>query len=234
MMYEMKKLPLIIIVILLITVSCGGCSQIKNAANKTLTINIGNNNGGSGNVNPEYGSHEYKSHQVVTVTATASPGSVFIGWMGIDGVLTEKSAVDPAKSSSGLDYKINVVMSQNVTLTPLFAKAGNLSITVNGSGSVRITKVQGMGGFDATRYTGDVYQGSGSHIYADGEYVTFTISPSAAVSFTGWTGDLSQVDPKYLPPTLPFTGAWMIPLDPLTTTVTVYMNQDINLTANFK
>jgi len=41
------------------------------------------------------------------------------------------------------------------------------------------------------------------------------------------------VDPQYLPPSLPFNGQWMIPLDPLATTVTVYMNHDINLTANF-
>jgi len=230
----MKKRFFALMALLLIFVSSGGCSQIKDELNKTLTIAYVNNGGGSGNVDPQYGSHEYKAHEIVTVTATPSPGSLFMVWMGIGGVLTEKSAVDPAKSSSELDYKINVVMKQNVTLTPLFAKADNLSITVNGSGSVRITKVQGLGGFDDTRFTGDVYQGSGSHTYADGEYVTFTIFPSEAASFTGWTGDMSQVDPQYLPPSLPFTGQWMIPLDPLTTTVTVFMNHDVNLTANFK
>lgn len=219
--------------LLLIFISSGGCSQIKGDLNKTLTIAYVNNDGGSGNVSPDYGSHEYQVHQQVTVTATPQSGSVFTGWMGIDGVLTEKSALDPSKPSSGLDYKINVVMKQNVTLTPLFMKAFNLSINVNGLGEVRIIKVQGLGPFDATRFSGTITTtNANSHVYAGAEYVTFEIFPTVGV-FTGWTGDLTQVDPQYLPPSQGYNGNMTIPLDPLATTVTVYMNHDINLTANF-
>ena len=161
---------------------------------------------------------------------------MFAGWQGIDGVLSEMSVVDHSKPSSWLDYKIDVAMDRDVTLTALFFSAFNLTINVNGSGIVRIQQVQGLRELDATIFTGDISQNSaGSHIYSDGEYVTFTVVQGSSATFTGWTwnGDMNRIDPKYLPPGQPFTGKMTIPLDPLTNTVTVYMDHNINLTANF-
>jgi hypothetical protein len=42
---------------------------------------------------------------------------LFAGWQGIEGVLSKMSAVDPSKPTSWLDYKIDVVMQHDVTLT---------------------------------------------------------------------------------------------------------------------
>ena len=118
----MKKLLIALIFSLLIIISPIGCSQINGSGSqRTLTITEGTDqNGGSGSVNPDYGKHLYKSHEEISVTATPGPGSVFVGWQGIDGVLSEKSAVDPSKPSSGKDYKIDIVMTRDVTLTALF------------------------------------------------------------------------------------------------------------------
>lgn len=247
----MKKLSLSVIFSLLITFSVIGCSQINGSAlqniktstldknDKTLTIQLGNDNGGSGTVDPDYGNHSYKSRDNVIVTATPQPGSLFAGWQGdLDGILSTMSAIDPSKPSSWLDYKINVLMDRDVTLTPLFFLEYNLNINVNGPGIVRILKVQGLGDLDGSMFTGDITQNSsGSHIYSDGEYTTFTIIPNSNSTFTGWTwtGDMNQIDPKYLPipKGQPVDGSMMIPLDPLSTNVTVYMNHDVKLTANF-
>jgi len=234
----MKRLSFVLIALLLILVGFTGCSQLKGVVNqdRTLTIISGNTNGGSGEVSPEFGSHQYKSHQKVIVTATPDPGSLFAGWQGINGVLSEMSVVDPSKPSSWLDYKIDVAMDRDVTLTALFFRAFNLTINVNGSGTVRIQQVQGLSGLDETMFTGDISQNSASsHVYSDGEYVTFTVVPGSGATFTGWTwnGDMQQIDPQYLPLGQPFTGKMTIPLDPLTNTVTVYMDHNINLTANF-
>jgi len=243
----MKKLSFALAALMLILVSSIGCSQINGSdlqnlksslTEKTLTILVGNNNGGSGNVSPDYGSHQYKAHQEVIVTATPSPGSLFVCWQGIDGVLSKMSAVDPSKPSSSLDFKIDVVMKQDVILTALFYKARNLTIYINGPGTVRIVKVQGLGGFDANMFTGDIIQNSAaSHLYYDGESITFSVVPNPGAKFTGWTAadNISQIDPKYLPlpQGQPVEGSMMIPLDQMSTSGTVYMNRDLTATANF-
>ena len=243
----MKILSFILVALMLILMSSSGCSQINSSdlqniksslTEKTLTILVGNNNGGSGNVSPDYGSHQYKSHQEVIVTATPNPGSLFVGWQGIDGVLSKMSAVDPSKPSSGLDSKIDVVMQRDVILTALFFKAHNLTINVNGPGTVRIVKVQGLGGLDATMFTGDITQNSAaSHVYYDGEYITFSVVANPGAKFTGWTAadNISQIDPKYLPlpQGQPVEGSMMIPLDQMSTSGTVYMDRDLTATANF-
>jgi hypothetical protein len=243
----MKKLSFTLVVLSLILISSIGCSNVNGSdlqnlksslTEKTLTILVGNNNGGSGEVDPEYGSHQYKAHQEVIVTATPSPGSLFVCWQGIDGVLSKMSAVDPSKPSSSLDYKIDVVMKQDVTLTALFSRARNLTINVNGPGTVRILKVQGLGGPDASMFTGDITQNSAaSHVYFDGECITFSVVANPGAKFTGWTAtnNISQIDPKYLPlpQGQPVEGSMMIPLDQLATSGTVYMGSDLTATANF-
>ena len=181
----MKRLTIVLLLIILI---CSlGCSNLgvansgnnnSSSSEKTLTILVGNNNGGSGKVDPDYGSHQYKTRQEVIVTATPQPGSLFFGWQGIEGIMSKMSAIDTSKPSSWLDYKIDIRMDRDVILTPIFYRAFNLNISVNGLGSVRINKVQGMGQFDANRFVGDITQNTpGGHIYCDGEYVTFDVVP---------------------------------------------------------
>jgi hypothetical protein len=135
-----------------------------------------------------------------------------------------------------LDNKIEIVMKQDVTLTALFFPAHTLSIEVKGPGSVKIPSVAGLGGADETRFKGDITQNApGSYLYYSDEYITLVAMPGTGATFRGWTwsGDMSQIDPKYLPLTQPLSGQMMIPLDPMSTTVTVSMQRDIKLTATF-
>ena len=244
---KMKIIPFVLVALMMIILSSSGCSQVNSSdlqsiksslTEKTLTILVGNNNGASGNVSPDYGSHQYKSHQKVIVTATPNPGSLFFGWQGIDGVLSEMSAVDPSKPSSGFDSKIEVVMKHDVILTALFSKARNLTISINGPGTVRILNVQGSGGQDANMFTGYITQNSSAgHIYHDGECITFSVVPNPGAKFTGWTAadNISQIDPKYLPlpQGQPVEGYMKIALDQTSTSGTVYMDSDLTATANF-
>lgn len=239
----MKRILFSLITILLIIVGTFGCGSdkenlVNSALEKTLTILPGST-GGSGTVDPAWGSHSYKYHERVIVTATPESGSLFGGWQGIDGVMSAMSAVDSSKPSSWLDYKIDVVMQHDITLIALFYHAYNLTININGSGAVKVTKVEGVGGFDATRFTGDIINDySAKHLYCGGEYVTFTVvqdTPSSVFSGWTWTGDLRQVDPQKLPLNLPYSssGSLLVPLNPMSREVTIYMNQDVTLTANF-
>ena len=243
----MKILPFVLVALMVIIMSSSGCSQVNGSdlqsiksslTEKTLTILVGNNNGGSGEVDPEYGSHQYKSHQKVIVTATPNPGSLFYGWQGIDGILSKMSAVDPSKPSSGFDSKIEVVMKQDIILTALFSKAYNLTISINGPGTVRILNVQSSRGHDVNMFTGDITQNSSAgHIYYDGECITFSVVPNPGARFTGWTAadNISQIDPKYLPlpQGQPVEGYMTIPLDQMSTSGNVYLGRDLTATANF-
>ena len=102
-----KQLFVLIASLAVLSVFSSGCSQVQDLMQSSLTILPGNT-GGSGTVDPTFGSHSYKSHERVIVTATPQPGSLFAGWLGIDGILSEKSAVDPSKPVSYLDNKINI------------------------------------------------------------------------------------------------------------------------------
>ena len=148
------------------------------------------------------------------------------------------SAINPSKPSSSYDYKIDVVMNHDHTITANFWTACNLAIQINGPGTVSIQKVQGLAeGLDASRFIGDITQDSFSNAYYEYEYVTFTVIPDPGATFTGWTsaGDVSQIDPQKLSeiPTATYTGSMTIPLDPMSQDVTLYMSSDVNLTANF-
>jgi hypothetical protein len=239
----MKRILFSLITILLIIIGTSGCGSdkenlVNSALEKTLTILPGST-GGSGTVNPTYGSHAYKYHEHVIVTANPQPNSLFGGWQGIEGIMSKMSAVDPSRPSSWLDEKIDVVMEHDITLTALFYPAYNLTININGAGTVKVAKVEGLGGFDTSRFTGDIINDySARHVYCGGQYVTFTVSQDTSYStFTGWTwtGDMRQVDPQQLPLNLsvPSTGSLLMPLNPMSREVTVYMNQDVKLTANF-
>jgi hypothetical protein len=239
----MKKLLFALVTILLIVFGSFGCGSngqnlIDSALQRTLTIMPANNQGGgNGTVEPCFGSHPYRVHDHVIVTATPQAGSLFMGWQGIEGVLTTNSIVDPSKPSSWSDYKIEVVMQNDVTLIPIFSRARNLAIYIKGSGTVRILETV-LGGPETTRFRGDITPNSmDSHLYFDGEQVTLTVIPDSGATFTGWTwtGNVNQIDPQYLPvPQGQGVDGWMmIPLNPMSTDPTLYMARDIELTANF-
>lgn len=102
---------LLIAVLVILSAGLSGCDKISGKLKPpeySLTINPGR---GGGHVTPEFGTHIYKYHQEVTVTATPDPGWVFDGWLG-DWVYKS--------GSTWLDPTIIVLMDRNRTITANF------------------------------------------------------------------------------------------------------------------
>jgi hypothetical protein len=239
----MKPIFLPLIAILLIAIGASGCGSdgenlINSALEKTLTIQHSNlGEGGNGTVDPSFGSHSYKYQERVIVTATPQPGSVFVGWQGIDGVMSKMSAVDSSRPSSWQDYKISVRMDHDHTITALFSSVCNLTIEINGGGKVAIQKVEGLPNVDGMNFTGLLMQNPANLTYLKGAYIAFTVQPMNSYLWAGWTwnGEMWQIDPKRLPlnTSIPFTGALTVPLYPMSKDVTICIKGDVKLTANF-
>lgn len=141
------------------------------------TLNVATAGGGSGSVaaNPAgidcpavSCTAPYGHGTPVTLSATASSGSVFTGWSG-------------ACTGSGACV---VTMSSGRSVTATFEPAFALHVTTTGGA---LGKVTGPGGLDC-----------GGNCNADieaGQTVTLTASPVAGGSFVGWTGDCSGTAP---------------------------------------
>ena len=106
----------------------------------------------------------YAPGTVVTLTATASRGSVFAGWTG------------PCRAYP-TSTQCEVLMDVAKAVTATFATAtANLSVSVSGSGSVSSSP----SGITACTTTC-------SGTFASGATVTLTATPTGGASFLGWT-----------------------------------------------
>ena len=104
----------------------------------------------------------------VTLTAAADPGSIFEGWSG---ACKGKSATCTTKVT-----KANTAVAK-------FTKTYTLSVTINGTGSVKAPKGLGSG-FTCTT-------GTCTEVYKDQNVVTLVAKPGAGIVFSGWEGDAS-------------------------------------------
>lgn len=111
-------------------------------------------------------SEDFTSGTAVTLTATASPGSVFSGWTG-------------AGCSGTAPCLVTMSQAQNVTatFTPLFA----LTVSSSGTGTGTITSNPG----------GISCPGDCAESYISGTVVTLTPTPNLGSTFDGWSGSCS-------------------------------------------
>lgn len=235
----MKNLLILLIVMLLaLSLNLYGCNALANlgVGKFSLTVLPGNM-GGAGDVDPGYGTHSYKAHEAVTVTATPQPGSLFGYWQG-DLPNNQTSLVDPTKPASGLDSKIVIKMDHDKTVITNFMQGCKLTINANGPGHITIENLA----MYSSGYTGRIDQEQKTFNYYRNQEMTVTAiadqggtvptntppysKPDAYFSGWTWTGDASQKNPDP-------TGPSYIPLDPLAAIMTIRLNGDFTLTANF-
>ena len=110
-------------------------------------------------------SESYVDGASVTLTATATAGSVFTGWSG---------------DCSGTD-DCTLTMNANKNVTATFKLARVLTVSKSGSGSGTVTSDP----------AGISCGSDCSQIYADGASVVLTATATAGSVFTGWSGDCS-------------------------------------------
>lgn len=113
-------------------------------------------------------SQTYSSGTMVTLTATAEPGSMFVGWLG------DCSGLDPC----------TLTMSADHTATAMFDPTFFLVNTKEGTGTGTVTSL--AAGIDC----GD----DCSETYMDGTSVMLTAHPSADSIFLSWDGCDSVAD----------------------------------------
>ncbi|MET0553422.1 MAG: ELWxxDGT repeat protein [Vicinamibacteria bacterium] len=162
-------------------------------APRTLSINLSSQESGLGSVNADPPgttctlatpgsvqncSESYVTAALVTLTATAAPGSIFTGWTG-------------ACSGTG---GCTVTMSSNQNVGAAFASSRTLTTTLtglqNGAGSVTASP---SGTICALTPPAATTQCQGDH--AHGTIVTLTASPAAGFYFTGWSGACTGTAP---------------------------------------
>ncbi len=108
----------------------------------------------------------YEANATVTLTASPASGSIFANWGG-------------ACSGNQLTCTVNVNEQLNVTAT--FVSRFNLSLSRNGSGTVRSADA----GVDCGKTC--------SAKYAQGTTVTLTATPAAGLKFVSWGGACSGI-----------------------------------------
>ena len=166
--------------------SGGGCSgtgvcQVTLGADQNVTATFTTKNtltvteagAGTGNVtsSPEgvsclpLCSSGFATGTIVTLIASPSAGSTFVGWSG-------------ACSGTG---DCTVTMSSDQSVTATFALEPTLTVTVGGSGSGRVTS--GPAGISCP--------GTCSSSFAPGTKVTLTATASSGSTFSGWSGACS-------------------------------------------
>lgn len=102
----------------------------------------------------------------VTLTASASPGSVFAGWSG-----------------GGCSGTVMCAVTGNATVTAVFNAAASTAVTVTKSGT---------GGGTVTSSPSGINCGTAcSANFPSGSTVRLTAVPSGNATFTGWSGDCS-------------------------------------------
>ena len=126
--------------------------QISHGA--TATLSITTSGPGSVTLSPPGGT--YLVGQTVTVTAVPNSGAAFTGFTG---------------ALTGTTNPQNVVMNTNKSVTASFVNLANLTVTINGPGSVTLSPPGGA--------------------YLPGTLVTLTAVPGANAVFTGWGVALS-------------------------------------------
>ena len=107
----------------------------------------------------------YTSGQQVTLTASASPGSVFAGWGG-------------ACAGTGTCV---VTMNVNTSVTATFNQPFTLTVSKAGTGSGTVTSSP----------SGISCGSTCSATYTSGQQVTLTANPAAGSAFAGWSGACS-------------------------------------------
>src|SRR6266404_5253489 len=114
-------------------------------------------------------SQSYASGTVVTLSATAASGNIFVGWTG---------------ACSGSAATCTVTMNAPQSVGATFAAAvqnDSLQVTVGGSGTVTSSPA----GINCSGSTGC------SQTFANGTLVTLTAAPAAGNAFSGWSGACS-------------------------------------------
>jgi hypothetical protein len=110
---------------------------------------------------------EFSSGTLVTLTASANPGSVFAGWSG---------------ACTGSAATCNVTMDLAKTVTATFNKAGHpLTVSKAGDGSGPVSSSP----------AGIACGSSCSASFGTGTTVTLTATPNAGSVFAGWSGACS-------------------------------------------
>lgn len=113
---------------------------------------------------------EYPSGATVTLTATASGGSIFSGWGG---------------ACAGQGNPCSLVMTADPSVTAEFAVAVTLTVTLTGPGTGSVTSSP-AGIACAPDCVG---------VYAKGTVVSLTATPSAGSEFHNWSGACAGTTP---------------------------------------
>lgn len=108
-------------------------------------------------------SEAFEEDAMVTLSATAAPGSILVGWTG------------GGCSGPG---PCTVVVTEELTVAPMFAAASTVTVTVAGTGSGTVTSSPG----------GINCPGDCSEVYATGQMITLTAAASVTAGFSGWSG----------------------------------------------
>ena len=136
----------------------------------TLTVNKSGNGSGTVTSSPagiSCGSTcgaSFAQGTLVTLTATPSSGSTFVGWSG---------------ACTGTGTTCQVTMSEAKTVTATFSFLYPLEVYLFGSGSGTITS--NPAGINCSSSYCEAY-------FKDGTVVTLTATPSTGSTFDGWTG----------------------------------------------
>jgi Divergent InlB B-repeat domain len=169
-------------------------ANLQVPAQQTLTVNVT----GNGTVDATPGISKCASActatantgTVFTLTARVNSGSVFVGWGG---------------ACQGTATTCTVTLDSSASVTATFKPLVNLSIGLNGKGSV-FSNPAGI--------SCGVSKGSCSTKFAQGSSVTLTATPDAGAGWTGWGGACSAA------------GA--------ASACTVTLNADTSVQANFR
>ena len=138
-------------------------------ATRTVTITVTGNGAGTVTSTPagiDCGtdcSEAFAEGTSITLTATAAPGSTFMGW--------------GSGSCTGTG-DCTVTVGADIAIQPTFALANSIVVTINGNGTGEV----------ASSPAGIVCPGDCSEQYGPGQNVMLTATPAAESVFAGWTG----------------------------------------------
>ena len=121
---------------------------------------------------------QYAKNTLVTLTATASPGSAFKEWRN---------------ACTGSSSTCTVRMDVNRAVRAVFRRATTtsyrLNVTGGGDGSGTVTSQTGLTPAISCALNGGTASGTCSGSYPSGTSVTLTAAAAAGHTFSGWSGD---------------------------------------------